>query len=131
MSVLDTHILLWWFEDGHRLSALQRRVLEEASADNPLGVCNITLWEIATLHRLGRIALDRPLRDWLADATAPPLVQRHALSPRIAAEVTALPEDFPRDPADRMIAATARVRGEPLVTSDEAIIESGAVETIP
>jgi PIN domain nuclease of toxin-antitoxin system len=42
----------------------------------PLLVSEITLWEIATLHSLGRIELRLPLRDWLEKATAPPLVRR-------------------------------------------------------
>jgi PIN domain nuclease of toxin-antitoxin system len=71
--------------------------------------------------------LDRPLREWLEQATALPLVRRVEISPAVAAEVAALPATFQRDPADRIIVATARVLGAKLVTSDRAIIASKLV----
>ena len=70
-ALLDTHILLWWFEGGKRLSNPQRKVIAEAHRQSPLCVSEISLWEIATLFQLGRIQLHLPLRDWLDQATAP------------------------------------------------------------
>jgi len=49
------------------------------------------------------------------------------VTPRIAAEVARLPEDFHRDPADRIIAATCRVQRIPLLTADQGILRSGLV----
>jgi len=63
--LLDTHILLWWFEKAKELSSAQRRVLDKASPQNPIYVSDITLWEIATLVDLGRVRLAIPLRQWL------------------------------------------------------------------
>lgn len=129
-ALLDTHILLWWLGEDPRLSLEQREVLEKADATNPLWVADITLWEIATLLSLGRIKLHLPLREWLEQATAPPLVQRVAITPAVAAEVAALPDSFHRDPADRIIVATARVLGATLVTRDRRIVEAGLVPTL-
>lgn len=129
-ALLDTHVLLWWFEEKPKLSARQRRVIEGASAENPLLVSDITLWEIATLYELGRIALKLPLRDWLTQATAPPLVQRIGINPAVASEVAALPSQFHRDPADRIITATARVLGATLLTRDPRIIQAKLVPTL-
>jgi PIN domain nuclease of toxin-antitoxin system len=126
-ALLDTHILLWWLAGDRRLTRGQRRVINEASEESPLGLCDISLWEIATLHELGRIELDRPLREWLEQASAPPLVRRVEISPAVATEVAALPATFHRDPADRIIVATARVVGAKLMTSDRAIIDSKLV----
>jgi PIN domain nuclease of toxin-antitoxin system len=112
-ALLDTHILLYWFEDKGRLSQEQRHALAEASAESPLFVSDITLWEIATLCNLGRITLDRPLRVWLKRATAAPLVDRVGISP-----------------ADRIIVATAMVLGAILVTSDRRIRDAGLVPTL-
>ncbi len=126
-ALLDTHILLWWLAGDRRLTRGQRRVINKAHEESPLGLSEISLWEIATLHELGRIELDRPLREWLEQASAPPLVRRVAILPAVAAEVAALPATFHRDPADRIIVATARVFGAKLVTSDRAIIESNLV----
>ena len=128
-ALLDTHVLLWWLAGDRRLSRGQKRVIERAGPQAPLAVSDISLWEIATLHELGRIELDLPLRDWLEQACAPPLVRRVGISPVIAAEVAALPATFHRDPADRIIVATARVLGVSLLTSDRRIIDSGIVAT--
>ena len=91
---------------------------------------DITLWEIATLLELGRVRLRLPLREWLERATAPPLVQRVGITPAIAAEAAALPPILHRDPADRIIIATARVLGATLLTLDQRIIDAKVVPTI-
>jgi PIN domain nuclease of toxin-antitoxin system len=127
--VLDTHVLLWWFEQGS-LSAAHRRVIRRANAARPLWVSDITLWEIAMLSELGRIRLQLPLRDWLDRATAAPLVMRHGISPAVAAEVASLPSTFHRDPADRIIVATARVLGATLLTADRRIVAAKLVPTL-
>lgn len=128
--LLDTHVLLWWLNDSGRLSAGQREVLGRAGEESPLLVSDISLWEVAMLHSLGRIGLALPLRDWLSKAVAPPLVQRQGISPAIATVVAALPASFHRDPADRIIVATARVLGATLLTQDRRIVEAGLVDTL-
>lgn len=90
----------------------------------------ISLWEVATLVNLKRLRLHLPLGDWLERAVAPPLVQRLGISPAVAAEVAALPDSFHRDPADRIIVASARTLGATLLTQDRRIIESGLVPTV-
>ena len=128
--LLDTHVLIWWLQGGGPLSPAQRRVLNAADGDSPLRVSDISLWEVVTLHSLGRIRLTIPLREWLEKATAPPLVRRHGISPAIAAEVAALPDSFHRDPADRILVATARILGATLLTHDRHIVDSGLVTTL-
>jgi PIN domain nuclease of toxin-antitoxin system len=129
-ALLDTHVLLYWFEDEGRLSEEQRHVLASASAENPLFVSDITLWEVATLYNLKRITLDRPLRVWLERATAPPLVSRIGISPAVAAETARIPASFHLDPADRILVATAMILGAVLVTSDRRIREASLVPTV-
>lgn len=129
-ALLDTHILLWWWSEASRLSPAQAEVLEAADAQNPLWVSEITLWEIATLHSLGRIELDRPLRDWLEQMIAPPLFRCFGITPAIAAEVASLPDSFHRDPADRILVATARVFAATLLTQDRKILQADLVETM-
>ncbi len=128
-ALLDTHILIRWLNDRSQLSPPQSRVIETADADSPLLVSDISLWEVATLHSLGRIRLSIPLRDWLEKAVAPPLVRRLGISPAIAAEMAALPDWF-RDPADRILVATARTLGTTLLTQDRRIVDSALTETI-
>ena len=129
VTALDTHVLIWWLHENTRLSQAQRDVLSAADAGSPLLVSDISVWEVATLWCLGRIRLSLPLRDWLDKAVAPPLVRRQGISPAVAAELAALPESFHRDPADRILVATARVTGATLLTRDRRIVDSGLVAT--
>ena len=129
-ALLDTHVLIWWLQGDGPLSPAQRRVLSGADGDSPLRVSDISLWEVATLHSLGRIRLTLPLREWLEKAVAPPLVRRHGISAAVAAEVAALPDSFHRDPADRILVATARILGATLLTNDRHIVEAGLVSTL-
>jgi PIN domain nuclease of toxin-antitoxin system len=57
-------------------------------------------------------------------------VQRRGISPAVAAEVANLPHDFPRDPADRIIVATARIHDATLITGDKRIIAAKLVPTV-
>ncbi len=127
--LLDTHVLLQWQEEESSLPPAYGEIFEAAREGEPLGISEITLWEIAMLYERGRVAFDVPLRDWLERASAAPLVARVAISPEVAAEVAAFPSTFHRDPADRIIVATARVLGATLLTRDQRIIGSGLVTT--
>ena len=128
--LLDTHVLLYWLDGGTRLTRAQRKAVGSASEGEPLWVSDISLWEIATLVSLRRIRLRLPLRDWLEAAVAPPLVRRVSISPTVASEVAGLPESFHRDPADRIIVASARATGATLLTQDRRIIDAGIVDTL-
>jgi len=129
-ALLDTHILIWWLNDRARLSPAQQQVLAAADRESPVLVSDISLWEVATLYSLGRIQLSLPLREWLEKAVAPPLVRRQDISPAVAAESASLPDTFHRDPADRILVATARLLGATLLTQDQRIITSGLIETL-
>lgn len=128
--LLDTHVLIWWLNDRSRLSPAQQKVVDSAAPESPLLVSDISLWEVATLRSLGRIRFSLPLREWLDKASAPPLVRRQGISPAIVAELAALPDSFHRDPADRILVATARVLGATLLTKDRRIVDAALVETL-
>jgi PIN domain nuclease of toxin-antitoxin system len=117
--VLDTHIWVWWADGGTHLPADYQSLIR-IEEPNGLGVAAISCWEVAKLVELGRLRLALPVDQWLAQALQP-LVQLLALSPEIAVESTQLPGSFHRDPADQLIAATARFYGCPLVTLDRQI----------
>lgn len=129
-ALLDTHVLVLWLSEDPQLSAGQREAIASANEQAPLLVADISLWEVATLFSLDRLQLQVPLRAWLEMAVAPPLVRRCGLSPAIAAELAMLPDSFHRDPADRILVATARVLGATLLTQDRRIIEAGLVDTL-
>ena len=70
------------------------------------------------LAERGRLVLSVPLLEWFEAAAHPRSVEVVPVTPAIAAEVAALPATFHRDPADRLIVATCRVLGAPLLTHD-------------
>jgi PIN domain nuclease of toxin-antitoxin system len=114
--VLDTHAWLWWTDARERLSDTAREVIGEAPAR---GVPAICCWELAMLVVKGRIALGRDTRTWIRQALGQPGIVALPLSPKVAVDAALLDRDeFEGDPADRLIYATARDQGSPLVTRD-------------
>jgi PIN domain nuclease of toxin-antitoxin system len=86
----------------------------------------MTLWEIALLASRNRIVLGKPTILRVEEAVAASTVTVEPLSPSIAVESWELSEKFHPDPADRMIAATARVTGAVLMTRDQQILDYAA-----
>ena len=84
---------------------------------------SITCWEIAKLVEYGRIELPKPIKDWFKISIDYPGVKILEITSEIAIESTQLPGEFHKDPADQIIAATARINNCPLVTSDEKILD--------
>ena len=117
--VLDTHVWLWLASDPDRLSS---PATEAIGAADTIGVPAICCWEVAMLVQKGRIALDRPPPVWVRAALAAEGILAMPLAPEVAVAAGMLDEkEFPGDPADRMIYATARAAGAALVTRDEKL----------
>lgn len=126
--LLDTHIILNWITGSKELSRVQARVIELASQrGEPLGLSAATLLEIAILIDLGRVKIDGPVDEFLQILEVPPF-RVFPLTADIAAEAGGF--RALKDPTDRAIAATARVHGLRLVTSDQRILDSHLVSTI-
>jgi PIN domain nuclease of toxin-antitoxin system len=129
--LVDTHVLVWWLTGDARLEASKRHHLNaEVRASTQVGLSDFSLWEIAMLASRGRLRTTGSIDAFLRDLTLHPGIQVIAIDDRIAADSVTLPESFPRDPADRIIAASARTRGLTLVTQDDAILRSGVVATL-
>ena len=128
--LLDTHIVIRWRAAPHRLSQEQTRVLREAvRRREPLAVSAMSLLEIAVLLAGRNTRSDIPVHELLLDLESNPAFQLEPLTVDVAAEVAALGASL-RDPADRTIVATARVRKLRLITSDRRIIDSKLVPTV-
>jgi PIN domain nuclease of toxin-antitoxin system len=121
VPVLDTHAWIWWMDRDARLGKSALTALDALPPSSRPYVCAISLWEVAMLVERKRLAFTLPLQDWLDAASHHRSVQLVGITPRIAAEVASLPAAFHRDPADRLIVATCRVMGAPLLTSDRRI----------
>lgn len=129
--VLDTHVLIWWITNSDQLSKTQIAALERADArGEPLGVSAISFWETAKLVERGKLELQVPLDELFDDLEDHPSIRVLPMTPRIALESTRLGAGFPSDPADQIIAATARVHGLRLITADARIRKSRVVGVI-
>lgn len=105
-----------------RLGAGARREIERARSAGGVHISAISVLEVARLERAGRLSFGQSVTDWVAAAFSRPGVSLAALEPAIAIDSVALPGEFHRDPADRIIIATARARACPVLTADRAIL---------
>jgi PIN domain nuclease of toxin-antitoxin system len=123
--ILDTHVWVWLNSGNSELSAASIAKIESAAIKGQVGIPAISVWEIATLVAKGRLKLLLPTHQWVYEALSKRGIDLVPLEPDIAIESTELPGDFHGDPADRLIVATARVRGLPLLTRDAKILAYG------
>ncbi len=129
MITLDTHAVLWMLAKPEKLSREARRAIEQARTDHEgLAISAVTLYELAQGAFRNRMQVHAELDEVLAEIEE--LVAVMPLTSAIAARAAKLPNGFPRDPFDRIIAATALIHGTQLVTADGPIRRSGVVATI-
>ncbi len=128
MTLLDTHIWLWWCEGNPRLKS--RLPWLDAQPRDDLAISIFTIWEIAKLSEIGRISLPDPVLDWVRNNLIGTGVQVIPLSKEIAVEACALPKPFHQDPADQIIVSTARALNCELLTVDGRILLYPHVKTI-
>lgn len=115
MVVLDTHVLVYDALEPKRLSARARRAIE--GEHGPLAASDISLWEIAMLISRGRLDPRADAAGFIEKVVEARALRILPISPQIA--VLAQADEFAHgDPADRIIAATARAHGAALVSAD-------------
>jgi PIN domain nuclease of toxin-antitoxin system len=95
------------------------------------GISTISLIEISRLVNRGRLVLPKPLNEWFSIALAEEGLFLISITPAIAIESYSLPGEFHKDPADRIIVATARTYDCPLITNDSNILAYPHVRLIP
>lgn len=131
--LLDTHAWVWSVLDHPRLSRRARAALSTVPEEDRVGIAAISLKEAAWHLARGRIAVDEsfgPWPLWLRTAATSSQIEVLPLTVDVAIESEQLSETFPPDPADRLIAATARVHDLTLITADRSILKSEAVSTL-
>jgi len=120
--LLDTHIALWLESGDDRLSAQTRALIDGCwKQGGTIFLSAVTAWEIALLVESGRIDLDVDAVGWVERFLAYPGMSAAPLSWRAAAGAYDFESFAHRDPADRLLIATAIELGCPLVTYDEKI----------
>jgi len=126
--LLDTHVLVWAVAESKRLSRSATTAIQKGLTEGGLAIADITLWELAMLFSRGRIQAYGTVEASVRLLTEGMVIK--PITPEIAAISAQFPPDFPRDPADRLIAATARFEGLALVTHDEKLRTSPLLQTI-
>ena len=128
MILVDTHVVVWLAFDQGQLSRSARTAINEARQNGEgLAISDITLLELMTLTSKGRIRLDISLESFLREIEARFIVL--PISGRACVRALGLPATYSKDPADRIIGATALVEGLSLITADRAIRRSRALHT--
>jgi PIN domain nuclease of toxin-antitoxin system len=130
MIVIDTHTLLWWVSGDKQLSKVAAKAIKEALTKSEVIISSMTIWEISMLIEKNRISLSMDIESWTKEVTEIKGVRFIPVDNEIGIKSTKLPGEFHKDPADRIIVATARKLAVPLVTVDEKIIQYPHVQTI-
>jgi PIN domain nuclease of toxin-antitoxin system len=129
LILVDTHVVVWLALEPANISKKARVVIEETRSDGEgIAISDITLFEIAQIESKHRIKLSSSLETFLSEVEARFIVL--PITGRACVQARGMPAVYPKDPADRIIGATALVEGIPLVTADDDIRRSKVLRTI-
>ncbi len=124
--LIDTHIVLWLDSGDKRLRASTRTLIDGCWLNGgTIFLSAVAAWEIALLVDAGRIDLDIPVDAWIERFLNRSGIEAVPLTPWAAARSYGLHGLEHRDPADRLLIATAIELACPLVTYDERITQFG------
>ena len=123
MLLLDTCAALWITEDVGLSDVAVEAVDGAQDRGDPVYLSPITAWEIGSLVARGRLALSTRPHRWFDRLLAAPHLHVAELSASVLIDAWFLPGDPPRDPADRILIATARERDLTLMTRDRQILD--------
>ena len=129
MILIDTHIVIWLALDPRKISRKASAAIDMARQNGEgLAIASMSLFELALIATRGRIQLDTSVESFLQEVESLFIVK--PLTGRISARSQTLPADYPKDPMDRILGATALVEGLSLITAYERIRKSKIVPTI-
>jgi len=129
MILLDTHTWIWSHSETTLLSDNVLELIQKTQPDQR-AIASISIWEFAMMTSKGRIAVRIDPKLWLSNATRMGGLRVMELTAEIAMDSCSLPGEFHRDPADRIIVATARTHNLTLLTKDRKILEYPYVKTV-
>lgn len=131
MSVLlDTHAWLWWLSSPELLPKRAAKAIREAMEKYKVLISSMSSWEIAMLCAKGRLELATDYREFIRQTEKLPFVQFIPPNNEILIGSVNLPSYAGKDPADRIIVATANHMGATLVTKDEDMLSYRHVRTL-
>jgi len=127
LYLLDTCAWLDVFIAPQKLRPEVRAIINQQSL---FSIADITLLEVARKAQLGDLILDATIERWFEIALPPRRSRILPITTPIAIESSRLPEPFHKDPADRLIVATARIHGQTIITSDLKILDYPHVRSL-
>ncbi len=128
MILVDTHVVLWIAQVPDMLSEAARDAISGERRRDGIGISDKSLWELAMLVSRGQVRVKTSLREFLQEVERNFIVL--PVTSAVAEASVQFSDAYPKDPADRIIGATARVHGVRLVTRDEKIRASGEVPVV-
>ena len=125
MILLDTHVWLWWLLEEGDLDESERAMLDEQAMSGEIVISAASVWETEMLERSGKVVLEPDFQTWITRATDAQICKVIPIDEEVVKAMRKLPDNFPEDPADRIIVATALLHQIPLATKDEVLQELG------
>ena len=126
--LLDTHVWLWSHEAHQKFGRKTKQILTSNEDDRLVSA--ISTFEIARLISKGRLILRQSFPSWKAQSLHDLVAATIDVSHEIAWEAYNLPGSFHKDPADRLLVATARLHELVLLTADDSILNYKHVKSI-
>ncbi len=126
--VLDTHALLWWTLAPEKLSSSAAEVCERMERDGGFA-SSISMWELGVKIRNGKLDLGFPFEEFVGRVEEGGVVELLPVDTSIWVRTATLDWEH-RDPADRVIVATALQLRLPILTKDETMHGYGAVQCV-
>jgi PIN domain nuclease of toxin-antitoxin system len=130
LILLDIHVMAWLATEPDRLSRPAASAIRRARASNGLALADVTLWELAWLCSRGILRAHGTVENTLNYMVTGAGITLRPITSEIAALATQFPAEYPKDPVDRIIDATARGEGMALITHDERIRNCPLLKTI-
>ena len=130
MIILDTHVLVWLVTQPEKLSRTAASAIRRARVSDGLSIADVTVWELVSLFARGTLQSLGTVENTVQNLLDRSGVTIKPITSEIASLATQCPHDYPRNPVDRLIGATARAEGLALVTRDQNIRKSPLLKTI-
>jgi PIN domain nuclease of toxin-antitoxin system len=130
LILLDTHVLAWLVAEPARLSRPAASAIRRARISDGLAISSITVWELAMLFAQEILRSHSTVESAVQNLLTRSGVVIMPITAEIAAIASQFSDDYPKDPADRLIGATAMAEGIALITRDERIQKHPRLKTI-
>ncbi len=130
MIVLDTHVWVWFVSNPELLSKAAKKAIDASMEQKDIFISTISAWEVALLVAKKRLKLSIDVTDWIGKSERLPFFKFFPIDNSVAVKSVNLPRPLHKDPADRIIVATAMTLAAPVVTKDKKLLNYPHVETI-